>query len=105
MDPPVIGQARMQRSPERQSHIFFLQPDWDTIVKPLQRYMSGANCDLPPVRYGDWHQEKVALAFGLPRRSEGYTSHDHMAAFSSAASWWLNSMAWGCATGWSAGLS
>jgi len=63
--------VRFRRRPTaRQSHVFFLQPDWETIVQPLAPFRSGTDADLPPIRYGDWHQEKVSLAFGLPRGVE-----------------------------------
>jgi len=47
-----------------QSHILFLQPDQDTLVKPLQAFCAGDGTDLPTIRYGDWHTQKVSLAFG-----------------------------------------
>eukprot|EP00930_Biecheleria_cincta_P096187 TRINITY_DN88062_c0_g1_i1.p1 TRINITY_DN88062_c0_g1~~TRINITY_DN88062_c0_g1_i1.p1 ORF type:complete len:520 (-),score=68.63 TRINITY_DN88062_c0_g1_i1:140-1699(-) len=47
----------------RQSHIFFLQPDSDSLVAPLTRYRANDGTDLQPVRYGDWHKAKVNLAF------------------------------------------
>ncbi|CAE7615951.1 unnamed protein product [Symbiodinium natans] len=45
----------------RQSHILFLQPDRNTVVRPLRPFCTGN--DLPPVRYGDWHKSKTSLAF------------------------------------------
>ncbi|CAE7552628.1 2ODD19 [Symbiodinium sp. CCMP2456] len=47
----------------RQSHIIFLQPDSDTWVAPLKPYLLNNGNDLAPIRYGDWHQMKVRLAF------------------------------------------
>ncbi|CAE7671477.1 2ODD19, partial [Symbiodinium pilosum] len=47
----------------RQSHILFLQPDSDTWVAPLRPYLLNNGNDLDPIRYGDWHQMKVRLAF------------------------------------------
>jgi len=52
------------RDPVRQAHILFLQPDRETIIQPLKPYLSGTGHDLQPIRYGDWHQKKVELAFG-----------------------------------------
>ncbi|CAE7523419.1 2ODD19 [Symbiodinium necroappetens] len=46
-----------------QSHIIFLQPDSDTWVAPLKPYLLNNGNDLAPIRYGDWHQMKVRLAF------------------------------------------
>mmetsp|Transcript_86320 Transcript_86320/g.279505 ORF Transcript_86320/g.279505 Transcript_86320/m.279505 type:complete len:81 (-) Transcript_86320:50-292(-) len=46
----------------RQSHILFLQPDRDSVVAPLRCYLRGDGTDLAPVRYGDWHKRKAALA-------------------------------------------
>eukprot|EP00929_Paragymnodinium_shiwhaense_P064576 TRINITY_DN32363_c0_g1_i1.p1 TRINITY_DN32363_c0_g1~~TRINITY_DN32363_c0_g1_i1.p1 ORF type:complete len:363 (-),score=70.88 TRINITY_DN32363_c0_g1_i1:56-1144(-) len=46
----------------RQSHIVFLQPNRETIVKPLECFKTGKN-DRQPVRYGDWHHRKTQLAF------------------------------------------
>ncbi|CAE7210507.1 2ODD19 [Symbiodinium natans] len=55
----------------RQSHILFLQPDSDTWVAPLRPYLLNNGNDLDPIRYGDWHQMKVNLAFdGLLGREE-----------------------------------
>jgi hypothetical protein len=51
----------------RQSHILFLQPDSHTTVQPLAITRTGDGTDLKPVKYGDWHKEKVHLAFGLDR--------------------------------------
>jgi len=47
----------------RQSHIFFLQPDKSTLVRPLRQYCRGDGKDREPVRYGDWHELKSGLAF------------------------------------------
>lgn len=52
----------------RQSQILFLQPDASTIVQPLDAFLRKDGSDRVPVRYGDWHTEKVALAFGGPCR-------------------------------------
>lgn len=72
---PSQGQSALQRPTARQAHIIFLQPDWDTVVQPLQAFRSGTDADLKPIRYGDWHQEKVSLAFGLSRY--GKPGHSH----------------------------
>mmetsp|Transcript_86523 Transcript_86523/g.222884 ORF Transcript_86523/g.222884 Transcript_86523/m.222884 type:complete len:522 (-) Transcript_86523:52-1617(-) len=48
----------------RQSHILFLQPDRDSVVGPLKPFLSSDGANLEPVRYGDWHTNKVSLAFG-----------------------------------------
>lgn len=45
----------------RQSHILFLQPDRNTLVRTLRPFCTGN--DMPPVRYGDWHKSKTSLAF------------------------------------------
>lgn len=53
----------------RQSHILFLQPDEDTIIQPLiafQDSKSGSNFE--PIRYGDWHKQKVQLAFNREKQ-------------------------------------
>ncbi|CAE8585141.1 unnamed protein product [Polarella glacialis] len=53
----------------RQSHILFLQPDADSIVAPLVPYQTDGGPCLEPVRYGDWHNTKVELAFDRPMKS------------------------------------
>jgi len=63
--------SRTQRPTVRQSQVLFLQPDQNTIVAPLRRFLRGSSEDLPPVRYGDWHHHKVSLAFGFPRLAKG----------------------------------
>ncbi|CAK0804216.1 unnamed protein product, partial [Prorocentrum cordatum] len=60
------GRIRSWWPSVRQSHILFLQPDQDTVVCPLRPFLSASHGqNLPPVRYGDWHKQKVCLAFNL----------------------------------------
>mmetsp|Transcript_19536 Transcript_19536/g.49452 ORF Transcript_19536/g.49452 Transcript_19536/m.49452 type:complete len:697 (-) Transcript_19536:113-2203(-) len=75
------GNARKPNLACRQSHVIFLQPDNDSVIVPLARFRSSdGRSDLPPVRYGSWHREKVNLAFGhtaTPRyggRGRGHAS-------------------------------
>merc|ERR1712232_1166266 len=67
-----VSRPSSEKVAGRQSHIFFLQPDWDTIVKPLPQYLSGMSTDLPPIKYGNWHRKKVSLAFGLPPHPQAH---------------------------------
>lgn len=57
-------QTRSWQPRSRQSQILFLQPDSGTLVRPLAQFLAQDGTDLPAVRYGDWHREKVNLAFG-----------------------------------------
>lgn len=75
--------APRHRPVARQSHVLFLQPDAQTVVQPLSSTLSGNATDLGPVRYGDWHREKVALAFGL---EEPWAAPARIAAEAVAAS-------------------
>jgi len=68
-----------QQAELRQSHILFLQPDRDTVVRPLGCFLRGDGSDLAEVRYGDWHKEKVCLAFGLPKPAASGPSPGHAA--------------------------
>lgn len=62
--PRILGGSEAA-SCRRQSHVLFLQPDRDTVVAPLARFLQkDPKMNLPPVRYRDWHSEKVNLAFG-----------------------------------------
>merc|ERR1711957_190267 len=62
---PGVGDGFTPTRPVvRQSHILFLQPDAATVVQPLASQLRGDGSDLKPMRYGDWHRAKVALAFG-----------------------------------------
>ncbi|CAE7716119.1 unnamed protein product, partial [Symbiodinium pilosum] len=56
-----LGHESSVPSVVRQSHILFIQPDRNTVVRPLRPFCTGN--DLPPVRYGDWHKSKTSLAF------------------------------------------
>ncbi|CAE7315368.1 unnamed protein product [Symbiodinium sp. CCMP2592] len=59
LDPSAASVS--EPSAVRQSHILFLQPDRNTLVRPLRPFCTGN--DMPPVRYGDWHKSKTSLAF------------------------------------------
>merc|ERR1712137_1124154 len=55
---------------ERQAHILFLQPDANTWIRPLDTFLRHDGSDRAAVRYGDWHGNKVCLAFGDCDRSK-----------------------------------
>merc|ERR1719498_1685858 len=56
---------RVRNAPyARGAHVFFTQPSEDLVIKIAEQYVSCQDPPLAPVRYGDWHDIKVAAAFG-----------------------------------------
>ena len=60
---PAQGMAPKGAPAVRQAHILFLQPDKNTIVKPLRVFCKGDGTDPQPMRYRDWHRMRSQLAF------------------------------------------
>merc|ERR1719506_1122360 len=59
---------RVRNSPSaRGAHVFFTQPSVDLVIKVAEQYVSHQDPPLAPLKYGDWHDMKVAMAFGTTK--------------------------------------